>query len=1509
MAVLYSNNASSTLSASITSTATSLSVASGAGALFPAPSGSDYFYITLVNSAGAMEIMKVTARSVDTLTVVRGQDGTTGVAWAAGDRVELRFTKAMLDDFKTDTRAGYLPLSGGTLTGTLNVNANDGLKATYGGTDGDTWYRGWGMESNRTTVYIRPTTNGVQSLRIGYSENTQNWIGVRVDANTFTHNGHNVLNANNYTNYAAAASHTHSYLPLSGGTLSSTVDGLLTLDKTSGTAWNYINFAAAGTRRFYFGLNASYEPELGVDNGATFRVNGAMTVGGNAVLTAGNYSSYALPNPGGGTGGRVLVNLSGNPSWSDASFTYDPIMGQFRATNFRANVGDAAPTWNFNAILHAGNYSNYAAPASHSHTLLTAVGLYSWDASTTPASYSQGIQSSFVSSSQGFQNYGSVLTMNTYSGGGGALQLYVPYSPTYGGSSLQIRQGNYDVNSGNSWTSWKTLLDSSNYTNYGDGRYVLKTGDTMSGNLKIQPASEGWSEGLSFLMPNTSTWGGIRWNRQRGNADGNWYIGYTALDASDDLVFGSNNGGTQVDSIIRMSKTGAITIPGLTTFSAPESINLKGARGLFTNQYIHLYNKVGIGNPSGWGQGEGSTPDQGLSTYGGINIAYGTNAASTFNGRTAFNRNGRSTYYTDSNIEVYTGDNTPPSIAFHRGGYSATSLYESDGELYVNAWTTRAQNGKLISSGNISTYVTGTSHNHTRLAWVDLRTAESGATYNTPVGYMEMVGAYNNGWPNTYGNVLSMNGGGGSQLFMGWNGGSGVETGELYYRSMTDWRTNWGSWRRILTSANWSEYAAPISHTHNYVLKTGDTMTGRLTIDGSGWTTNNRNYSNEWIEFGNYSGLYSPNNGAHFYPNNGSYGSWRSAGSRNGWAGIEFDASNGQMVLMIDPASNTSGFHNNSYGWQFRWNNGTAYVYKNAYGGGTAATVLDSSNYSNYALPIGGGWYGTGLPGSRWGGYSVNGGEISFGRDLPNTGQMGILVDGCYVAGENNGFWSMGSDNTWGSRRGMYWDGTYLRFDLGSPVSKMYALTVGNWDFYENSGGWNANIIAAGIYHGRVRVKASSYNSSGDQETYMWVDNTVTPSTGMYSTKNLFNFNGSITTVQVAGNTVLTGGNFTNYVPYGYPGWPGYPGTDANSFHSGSWLRSSFTYSNNAPHTGTIVHFPSSGYDLQLNGSYGGTSLSFRNRNGDNGTWNAWNTVLHSGNYTSYGDTKYLRGDGTTPVTPNNLNFGIGRYFGYTYIQTFNSEALQLNPIGNAVYINGNVAIHAGNISSYAGADTGAKGNIQIFNASGTFTVPAGITKLRITAFGGGGGGATQYAWTGGSGGCGIAIVTVTPGSSYTVTVGAGGRGAGWAGGAQAGGTTSFGSLVTATGGLGSVWNTVPPTSGTFTTTGTLIASSKLSGNNLSLMGGADGGTNYSYVAGGGGGMHGGGGAAGSTGGNSMYGAKGNNGTGNGAGTGGAGGSASGGAAGGAGGTYGSDGYTTAYGGGGGGAGGVIVEW
>lgn len=93
---LFTNNAVGTLAGSITNAVTAVTVASGQGALFPSPSGGDWFYATLYN-ASQSEIVKCTSRATDTLTVVRGQQGTSALAFSAGDKIELRVTASDLN--------------------------------------------------------------------------------------------------------------------------------------------------------------------------------------------------------------------------------------------------------------------------------------------------------------------------------------------------------------------------------------------------------------------------------------------------------------------------------------------------------------------------------------------------------------------------------------------------------------------------------------------------------------------------------------------------------------------------------------------------------------------------------------------------------------------------------------------------------------------------------------------------------------------------------------------------------------------------------------------------------------------------------------------------------------------------------------------------------------------------------------------------------------------------------------------------------------------------------------------------------------------------------------------------------------------------------------------------------------------------------------------------------------------------------------------------------------------
>ena len=118
MGLKVTNNAFGTLNASINSSATTIVLVAGQGARFPTLSAGDYFYATLIDTSNNLEIVKCTARSTDTLTVVRGQDSTTARAYATNDRFELRPTAVMLNEIITAAEAA-LPKAGGTMTGDL----------------------------------------------------------------------------------------------------------------------------------------------------------------------------------------------------------------------------------------------------------------------------------------------------------------------------------------------------------------------------------------------------------------------------------------------------------------------------------------------------------------------------------------------------------------------------------------------------------------------------------------------------------------------------------------------------------------------------------------------------------------------------------------------------------------------------------------------------------------------------------------------------------------------------------------------------------------------------------------------------------------------------------------------------------------------------------------------------------------------------------------------------------------------------------------------------------------------------------------------------------------------------------------------------------------------------------------------------------------------------------------------------------------------------------------------
>lgn len=135
----YANNASSTLNGSITNVATSITLTDGSA--FPSPAGGGWFWLTLTDGS-AVEIVKVTARASNVLTVVRAQQGTSAAAWPDLTPASHRWTKADADYLNAHA-AAHLPggvdaLTTGTpvMVGTSGNNA-EGVAASLARSDHD----------------------------------------------------------------------------------------------------------------------------------------------------------------------------------------------------------------------------------------------------------------------------------------------------------------------------------------------------------------------------------------------------------------------------------------------------------------------------------------------------------------------------------------------------------------------------------------------------------------------------------------------------------------------------------------------------------------------------------------------------------------------------------------------------------------------------------------------------------------------------------------------------------------------------------------------------------------------------------------------------------------------------------------------------------------------------------------------------------------------------------------------------------------------------------------------------------------------------------------------------------------------------------------------------------------------------------------------------------------------------------------------------------------------------
>ena len=226
--------------------------------------------------------------------------------------------------------------------------------------------------------------------------------------------------------------------------------------------------------------------------------------------------------------------------------------------------------------------------------------------------------------------------------------------------------------------------------------------------------------------------------------------------------------------------------------------------------------------------------------------------------------------------------------------------------------------------------------------------------------------------------------------------------------------------------------------------------------------------------------------------------------------------------------------------------------------------------------------------------------------------------------------------------------------------------------------------------------------------------------------------------------------------------------------------------------------------------------------------WNGSDFIQVAGN----GVVPIASGGTALSATPTNGQLPIGNGTGYS-LGTLTAGS-------NITITNGAGAITI----AAAGGSTGTAATT--FTSSGTFTIPTGVTKIKMTIVGGGatGSGSTQG---GGGGGAAIKYLTgLTPGNTLTVTVGSAGNTSSVASGTQSITTVSAtGGSSSGSGGLGSNGDlNIKGGAGAYRVT----SNGGIGGSSIFGGGGQGGGGAGTNGNGGAGGAYGGGGGSGGSG-------------------------------------------------------------
>jgi hypothetical protein len=349
--IKFTNNARTLLStSSLANDATSVSVDDGS--VFPSLSSGNYFYATLERASDSTtrEIVKVTARSGNDLTIVRAQDNTSATTFSADDIIELRLTAKAIEDIRdavspTLTQEQVEDYVGGMLDGTETF-----IDVSYDDTDGNIDF----------VVPVKDEDNMASDSATHLA--TQQSIKAYVD----TQVGTNTLTVYKYTATAGQTTFTGSddasaTLAYTVGHLFVTVNGITLENGTDYTATNGTSVVLTDAATVDDEVNIYVFAAFNVSNvtqaNGDFSVGDDLTLGSDgAIINMGADSDVTMTHVH-NVGVRVNTGVLFGSDTAAANALDDYEEGSFTVTCTYDTTINNSPDYDSSATLGTGYYT------------------------------------------------------------------------------------------------------------------------------------------------------------------------------------------------------------------------------------------------------------------------------------------------------------------------------------------------------------------------------------------------------------------------------------------------------------------------------------------------------------------------------------------------------------------------------------------------------------------------------------------------------------------------------------------------------------------------------------------------------------------------------------------------------------------------------------------------------------------------------------------------------------------------------------------------------------------------------------------------------------------------------------------------------------------------------------------------------------------------------------------------------------------------------------------------